>query len=417
MNYWILAALLTLAYWMGSLWRARRNVVAVPQLKSLPASPPDAVLPRISVVVPARNEGASIESCLRSLLEQDYADLEVIAVDDRSTDSTGEIIDRLVAETAPSAPPPASNKPGADADAEAPAQQSADVVPETASRLVAVHVEELPAGWLGKCNALSQGAAAASGEYLLFTDGDVVFEPSVLRRSIEHIRSREADMMVVLPEVITGSFWEQVIILVFGHALLTTFSPVSAMDRRSNGFVGVGAFNMVRAKTYKRIHGHRFLRLQVVDDAAMGKLVKLSGGSICVAFGRDMVRVRWQESLMGVVRGLEKNSFAAMGYSIPRTLVGSLGLLFVYWYPWIGLFAGPVSARVLCAVAICGQWTVGAGARRHMGMNPLTGPCLPVGAAFLSFALLKSMAVTLTQGGIRWRDSFYSLQDLRKFKL
>lgn len=433
MLIWITTALLVLVYWAGSLYRASRAARVVPELKSLPAPGPDDFLPRVSVVVPARNEGATIEACLRSLAAQDYPDLEIIAVDDRSTDNTGELIDRLAAEYPPP-PPPTAEGEGAESDGDA---QSAGSASPTSSPLavtiapappsgapaparpcvVPLHIEELPEGWLGKCNALSQGAAKATGEIILFTDGDVLFEPTTLRRAVAHLNGRDADMLVVLPEVITASFWEQVMILVFGHSLLTAFPPVRAMDRRSNVYVGVGAFNMIRAKYYRKIHGHRFLRLQVVDDAGLGKLVKHSGGTIAVAFGHGMVKVRWQETLWGLIRGLEKNAFAAMRYSVLRTLIGTAGLLLIYWWPWFGLFAGPVVARMLCALAIFCHLAIGFGARRYTGYSPLVGPVLPIGAALVAFTIVRSMVITLRRGGIQWRDSFYSLRDLRQFKL
>lgn len=397
---WISAALLVLLYWVASTFRAARASRIVPELRTLPLPEEGTPLPRVSVIIPARNEGAAIEACLRSLASQDYCDLEIVAVDDRSTDNTGEVMDRLAAEF------PVPQLP-----------EGEPVSPMARPGIIAVHVTELPEGWLGKCNALAQGAAQATGEIILFTDGDVMFEPTSLRRSVQYLIDRDADMMVVMPDIITASFLEQVLIMVFGHSLMTAFSPARAMDRRTNAYVGVGAFNMVRKKYYKKIHGHRFLRLQVVDDAGLGKLVKLSGGTICVAFGRGMVGVRWQESLWGVIRGLEKNAFAAMRYSVLRTVVAALGLLFIYWWPWVGMFAGPVSARVLCGLAALSHLLIGFGARRLTGYSPLVGPFLPVGALLLAFTLLRSMVITLRQGGIRWRDSFYSLRDLRQFKL
>jgi hypothetical protein len=166
------------------------------------------------------------------------------------------------------------------------------------------------------------------------------------------------------------------------------------------------------------VHGHRFLRLQVIDDVGLGKIIKHSGGKLRVVFGAGMLRVRWQMSLVDTIKGLEKNAFASFGYSLPKAVIAVAGMLLVYWWPWIGMFVGPLWARVICGVtALVLQPLLGLAAKKFGGMNPLYAFSGPIGAIFMAAAIVRSTVVTLRQGGIRWRDSFYPLKELRQFKL
>lgn len=383
---WYVLAAVPLLFWLGLIVRGGRGMAGVPQLRDLPLPQTVSELPRVSVVVPARNEERQVRACLDALVQQTYPDMEIILVDDRSTDATGQIADELAA---------ASN-----------------------GRITVLHLTECPPDWLGKCNALSMGAAQATGKFILFTDGDVLMEPTTVARAVAYLAAQEADMLVVLPDAITESFGERCLMMAFGNSFASVFSPSAAQDKRSRGFIGVGAFNMVRTSLYRRVGGHRFLKLQVLDDVGLGKLIKFAGGVLRVAAGSGMVRVRWHWSTWETIRGLEKNSFAAFNYSVPKALIACAGLLYVYWWPWIGMFVGPTAARLGCAAAaLVLQPVTGIGAKKFTGINPLYGFANPIGAALLAIAMLRSMWITVRQQGIRWRDSFYPLAELRKYRL
>ena len=383
---WTIIAIGLLAAWLFLAMRGIAGMRRVPQLSRLSPPRDAAAMPRLSVVIPARNEERSLRDCLESLLAQDYPNLEIIAVDDRSSDSTGVIMDELAA--------------------------------ASGGRLAAIHIAEVPEGWLGKCNALSVGAARANGDFILFTDGDVVYEPTALGRAMAHVVSENADLLVVMPDMIAHSAGERIIILGFAQAFLAAYEPWRAMDRRSPAYIGAGAFNLVRRSLYERCGGHRFLRLQVIDDVGLGKIIKHAGGILRVAGGRGMVHVRWQESLAGTIRGLEKNGFAAMNYSVVRAVGAVAVFLFGSLWPWAGMFTGPLTARLACgAVALVIQPAIGIVGTRLARMHWSLAFTLPVGATLIGWAILRSMIVTLRQGGIRWRDHFYPLDELRQFKL
>lgn len=380
---WYLPPILLLVFWAVTAWERAHGLARLPQLSQLPAMPD---LPTLSVVIPARDEEKRLPECLQSLAGADYPQLEVLIVDDRSQDATGRIAD--------------------------------DYARELPDRFQAIHIAALPDGWLGKCNALATGAEQARGEYVLFTDADVVFHPEALRRAAAHAVRVEADLLVGLPHIVLYTFLERVMATAFMSVFLMSFSPWRAMQRKSPVFIGVGAFNMVRASFYRQIGGHRFLRLQVVDDAGLGKIMKYAGGKVRVVAATDMVRVRWQESFAGLIAGLEKNAFAALGYRTVRAILACTLLVLAHWWGFIGIWFGPAGARILCALLIAEQPVVNyVLLRKQSPIPPLFFFTLPVGALFIAWAMLRSMWVTLRQGGVRWRDSFYPLSELRKFRI
>src|SRR4051794_32863197 len=225
----IALALLAFLLWVPSTLEMAAAYRFVPVLERWPALAAEAC-PALSIVVPALNEAETVEPALRSLLALDYPRLEIIAVNDRSTDATGEILDRLAAEDA---------------------------------RLRVVHVTDLPEGWLGKNHALHVGSAAASGEWLLFADADVVYAPDALRRAMALALARGSDHLVALPRILVEGFWEKTFVGFFMVMFSFRFRTWQAAWRRGYGYVGVGAFNMVRAAVYRALGGHAALRMEV----------------------------------------------------------------------------------------------------------------------------------------------------------
>src|SRR5262245_1903311 len=238
--------------------------------------------PKLSVIIPACNEAATIEAAVRSRLDQDYPDFEVCVIDDRSTDGTGAIVDRL-----------------AEAD----------------PRVKAVHVTELPEGWLGKVHALHRGGSMASGEWLLLTDADVHFAPGTLRRAVACAEAWGFDLVVVL-----AVLWQRGLLVdaALSHFLQSTawaLLPSKIEAPGSKASVGSGVFNMVRRSAYERSPGLPWLKMEVADDIAFGQMMKRSGARCCLMNGRGTVGLSYYDTLREMIRGFEKNSMAALGYS------------------------------------------------------------------------------------------------------
>src|SRR5947199_2314204 len=251
MGFLFLLALATLIAHVATAIQVYRGVRSIRSLRDLP--PLAGPLPRVSIIIPARNEERNLEEALRSILALDYDNLEIDVVDDRSTDRTGEILDRLAA-----------------------------VEP----RLRVVHVRELPPGWLGKNHALWLGAEKATGDFLLFTDADVVFEPSALRRAVGAMVSDGLDHLTASPEIARPSVLFELFIGAFSLFFALFTKPWKVRDPRSPHHVGIGAFNLVRAAAYRAAGGHRAIAMRPDDDLKLGKLLKTRGFRSELVFGQ-----------------------------------------------------------------------------------------------------------------------------------
>lgn len=340
-----------------------------------------AAWPLLSVMVPARDEGPHIAAGLKSLLASDYPNLEVIAIDDRSTDDTGRVMDELAA---------------------------AD------PRLKVIHITELPAGWLGKNHAMSVGQQAARGEWLLFTDGDVVFEPDALRRSLRYSIAEHLDLLTLFPHMIPGGYWENSVVIFFSLAFMCGTKPRSIRNSRNkSAYAGVGAFNLVRRFAYDCVGGHRPLAMEILDDVRLGQLMKDHDFRCDILTAGPLVSVRWQHSLWGAIRGLEKNGFAALHFSVQRLLSMSLALLIGVMLPYVMAVLYPdVRAYGYLATLVVMHVTYGFLGWKMAGTIWMW-PAFPVAMLLMQFAFIRSGWVTLRQGGVRWRDTFYPLAILR----
>lgn len=357
----------------------RRMLLQVPDLtRTVPANP-SLPLPALSVIVPARNEEAGIAATLRSLLATEGVDLQILAVDDRSTDQTGAIMEGLAGKT-----------------------------------LQILHVTELPAGWLGKTHAMALAAQHATGEWLLFTDGDVLFRPDALRRALEYTTANGADHMVLLPTVLLRS-WGERMMIAFLHALsiwgLRLWKVPDPGARRDS--IGVGAFNMIRRPVYDALGGWEALRMDVLEDLALGRRVKAAGFAQRVALGPDLVGVRWARGAFGVVENLTKNLFALFRFRAELLLAAVCGLALFTLFPLATCLAGPAFwwpvGIMLVAVFLAYQRV---GKYHHFSAAQM--PLFPLAAVLLLYAMLRSMCLALWRGGISWRGTFYSLRELRK---
>ena len=339
----------------------------------------DAELPTLSVIVSALDEAATIEPALRSLLALDHPRLQVVAIDDRSTDATGAILDHL-----------AHDDP----------------------RLRVIHVATLPEGWLGKVHALHLGAQAAGGEFLLFTDADVHMAPDALRRALGHCVRERLDHVAVLPQLkVRESLLAA--LLVESQALFYATLPPWKLATSPRVYVGLGAFNLVRADAYRRAGGHQALKLEVLDDLALGRQLKLHGARQGLLLGEGAVALEWYRDARGFMHGVEKNSFAAAAYSVPRALAASVGFAALRVWPLVGLVATGGPTRWVNALAVAAglaiHWRV---------LRTTTWParCLlwfPLTPVLMLAVLWRAVLLTLRRGGIAWRGTFYPLAALR----
>ena len=342
--------------------------------------------PTLTVIVPARNEEKDVRACVESLLAQDYMDsgaLRVIAIDDRSTDETGSILDEMAL--------------------------------ANTNRLTVLHVRELPADWLGKTHAMALAAREATTEYLLFTDADILFAPSALRRALVYAEASRADHLVVMPTTISKR-WDEAALLSFVQIFQVWGPrPWKVADARTKDAIGVGAFNLMRRSAYEQIGGFEGLRMQIVEDISLARTVKKAGLRQRIAFGRGLVSVHWAAGVAGLSNVMTKNFFAALNFNLVFVFGGCSLLLVFAVLPFVGLF---VPAFTLpCAVAVLSiawaYWMIG----RTSGLSGWNAMLAPFAASVFLFSLLRSTVVTLRQGGVVWRGTFYPLAKLKEHVL
>jgi cellulose synthase/poly-beta-1,6-N-acetylglucosamine synthase-like glycosyltransferase len=363
----------------------------------------------VSIIVPARNEEESIEQALHTLLTLDYDNYEVIAVNDRSTDQTGEIMER-VAESLQSRKlkrqnlPPVSPEKG----------ETRVGHPLLTSRLRVVHHRELPAGWLGKTHAMWTATNLAAGEWLLFTDADVMFKPESLRRALAYAEAEKADHVVVFPRMIMKQPGEYMMIAFFQTMFMFGHRPWKVADPKARDHMGVGAFNLVRRSVYDAVGTYERLRMEVVDDMKLGKVVKNAGFAQRNVFGADLISVRWAKGAMGVVDNLTKNFFAVLSFQWWRTLLSAFALAFINLGPFLGLWLAHGWERVPYAMALGSMFLIYVGMSWRSGVPPYYFLLHPVSTVLFIYTLLRSMALTLWNGGIVWRGTKYRLEELRK---
>ncbi len=361
------------------IWRGSRSIR---RLRDVP--PLQGPLPRVSILIPARNEERNVEEALRSVLALDYDNLEIDVVDDRSTDRTGEILDRM-----------ATAEP----------------------RLRIVHVRDLPPGWLGKNHALWLGAEKATGEYLLFTDADVVMDPSTLRRAMSIMVSDGLDHMTASPQIEQRGLLFEMFIGVFSLFFAIFVKPWKVKDPKSPRHVGIGAFNLVRAEAYRAAGGHRAIAMRPDDDLKLGKILKKNGFRQELVYGQVLLRVEWYTSIRELIRGLMKNAFSGVDYRVSVILFSTVAQLAVYVWPFLALVLTSGVTRwlnlasVLVLLALCWANAPFAGVRRWHGIG------FPIASRLFLYILWRATLLTLWNDGIDWRGTHYPLSELKANKV
>ncbi len=392
--YWISGLLLTVI-WLVPALQLALHFSEVADLTQPEWNPPqDSPLPSLIIVVPARNEEAEIEAALRSLLQLNYPRYQVVAVNDRSTDQTGAIMERLAAE------------------------------PAAQSKLRVIHVRDLPSGWLGKVHAMwlgSQGNASqrnavqqTSSDWLLFTDADCVFHPDTLRRAMHYAGKTSTDHLVLFPTAHMKTMGERMMISF--PQVMSSFAmrPWKVRDPKARDHIGVGAFNLIRRSAYDAIGTYEALRLEVVDDLTLGETIKKAGLRQDVVFGRDLVSLRWAVGAAGVVANLEKNLFAFLKFRISLVLAVCAVTFFLCVCPFLGIFLAPGWAKAGFAAAIALIALVYTLSGRLMETSALLFLTCPIAAVVFEFAALQSAFLALRDGAITWRGTKYSLAELKK---
>lgn len=379
---YIVSALCTIG-WLTYLLRAAYHGSSI-----LPLPKRDTInnAEKVSIIIAGRNEEKVIERCLYSLSSITYPNIEFIIVNDRSTDATGTILDTIA---------------------------------KTDSRIKPIHITSLPDGWLGKVNALSVGVQHATGDWLLFSDADIHFEPDSILSAITYAQANELDHLALLPDDRSQheKFLVPLFVFAFGGLFIQRIKAKEIGKFGSKSYVGVGAFNLVRRSTFDKTPGFEWLKMEVIDDGGVGLMVHNAEGKSALLDSNGLLSFEWYPTLREAIRGLEKNAFAGFAnYSFPKAIIMVISMWLTAFFP---IITGIVTQNILLITLTLFFYSFLPALstvvmRSGVKIKPLIAASLPIGYFFISLGVLNSTLKAMKNGGLRWRDTFYSLDELRK---
>ncbi|MBI2331023.1 MAG: glycosyltransferase [Chloroflexi bacterium] len=384
MIYFIISTLffifgLAIIYWIHNQYHLDIVVAPVPA----PAS-----APLVTVCIPARDEETNIRRCVEAVLRQDYPNFEVIVLDDRSTDSTSEILRQLAAQD---------------------------------DKLKIIHGSDLPEGWAGKPHALYQASAAARGDWLCFVDADTFLTPNALSAVYAKSIETHADLFTILTKQILGSFWERTVMPLVMTALSVGFSPRKVNDPNRRDAVANGQFIFIKHSVYDLIGGHEKIKDQIVEDKALSENVKWNGHRLVMADGTQVASTRMYTSLAGMWEGWTKNIYLGLRDHPSLLLLGAFGAtlaliaaLFLPVWPLLGLLwylnGGGWLALVVILKALV-VWGVLIYIRslvaRNMEISSWYALLTPLGAGVFAAMMLTSAWKVVSGQGVTWRGRKY----------
>lgn len=373
---------LTTIFWVGiSIYLniGRRKIKLLAQMPLLPRH----LEPPVVIIIPVRNEEADLEEALQSVCRLNYGNYRILVINDRSTDKTPEILRKFAGRE---------------------------------SKITVLHIEELPPGWLGKNNALYQGYTASTAEWMLFTDADVIYDPDALRKAMYYAQQQKLDYLTILPGIKSRSDTLVSVIATFKIMLELKLRPWDVRNPRSVAYIGVGAFMLLKREAYEKAGTHIPIALRPDDDLKLGELVKKAGYRLDVLNGDGQIELEWYTSIRAFIQGLMKNTFAVADYNPLIALSGTLATLLAFVLPWpVLIILGGTAERWMAFTIFLFQATIFI-PRKGMAGKWWEVLYMPLAGLLISYVILKSAYLTLKQGGIYWRDSFYPLSELRKNK-
>lgn len=380
-SFWLaVGTLLFTIVAMIELLIGNRSVEALRDISPVPGTSPK----QVSIIVAARNEQRNIRTALQSLLDLKYPNYELVVVDDRSEDATGKILDAMA---------------------------------EFNPRLNVIHINSLPTGWLGKNHALWVGSQQAAGDYLLFTDADIIMEPTILTRAVIYMEQNHIDHLAATPSMKMPT----TLLGMFGVSFMLIFAlfsrPWKAKDPKSRFHIGIGAFNMLRTEAYRHVGGHETIRLRPDDDIKLGKIIKKNGFRQGIVYAPEFLSVEWYPSITEVFKGLEKNTFSGTDYSILLVVSGAVSQIVCSVWPFAALFlTSGVTWGLNFAIIVISMILYIDCARIHHSKS-WYAIGYPVATTLFAVIMMRTMILNLVQGGIYWRGTFYSLKELKANKV
>jgi cellulose synthase/poly-beta-1,6-N-acetylglucosamine synthase-like glycosyltransferase len=343
--------------------------------------------PQVSVILPARNEDLYIARCLDSLLGQDYPNFEIIAINDSSTDRTGEIIKAYAAKD---------------------------------SHIIHIDATPKPEGWTGKNWACYQGYLHAQGELLMFTDADSKHLSSAMSLAVGHLVSQNLDALTAVPRLICNDFWTKMTLPVLATFLHTRFSPIRVNDPNTKTGYFFGSFFLITRSTYEAVGTHEGVKEELVEDGALGGKVKASKFRMKMLRGENQIDAVWARDLQTLWQGLRRFMIPVYSQDKVDAYMMVTAVFFILFAPFVSLpyllvasFAGNLSFPILLGLQVSTialiMITIAAQCRLAIFENPLYAFAAPLSGTLISFSFISAIADAKKKGAVSWRDRKYTI--------
>lgn len=369
------AIVLVNVYFFYSLHKLHGRLIALETLAPLSIK-----FPSVSIIVPIHNEEKKLREALTSMCQLDYPDFQVIAINDRSTDGSQAIITELQ---------------------------------RRFSHLSSITVSHVPEGWLGKTHAMQKGWHLAKGELIVFTDADVLFSRTLLKKAVSLMVRDQLDHVTLAPHMLTYSFWMKLFIPFQIYSMMVSLRPWRLHNNHSKSAIGIGAFNLIRRTSLQNINGFYDQKLNPIDDMALARRLKQKGARQAFATPGDLLSIAWYHSLSEASIGLEKNILAFFDYSYLKALSVFLGYCVFVYAPFIGFMLPGLLGSFFSLTSIGFMLACLSPIYKQCKQSPMLAFLYPFTALLPLYMGLRSIFLAWKRGGIIWGQQFYTIQALR----
>ncbi len=386
-NYVLAAILLGVAiawiFLIKSIWLTFRDSPFLDKFNSVSHNSP-----KVSIILPARNEEVFIEKCINSLLDQDYKNYEIIAIDDMSDDNTGNIIKKISKEN---------------------------------SKVVYVLADPKPEKWTGKNWACFEGFRKSSGELLLFTDADTFHTRKTISLAVDHLMSEELDALTVIPKMLCLDWWTKITLPVLSTFLHTRFSALRVNDPSKKTGYFFGSFFIIKRKTYESVGTHEGVKSDIVEDGALGKKVKEQGFKLKMVRGEHLVEAIWARDWATLWHALKRLMIPLYIQSNKIAVGIFFAVLFLLFMPFPILAYSAIfvniseSFGILCGISLIsvGLFYLGSiiDAKKGLSLGFRHALFAPIGSTVITAGFLTGILHARRSNSLTWRGRTYSLSE------
>jgi len=389
-NYFLTAIMLSVSvawvFLIKSMWITFRDSPFLDRYNSKPHH-----MPKVSIILPARNEEMFIEKCINSLLEQDYENYEIIAIDDMSDDNTGELIKKIAKKN---------------------------------SKVIHVQAGPKPEKWIGKNWACIEGFKRSSGELLLFTDADTTHTNKTISLSVDHLLSEELDSLTVIPKMLCLDWWTKITLPVLSTFLHTRFSALRVNDPSKKTGYFFGSFFIIKRKTYEAVGTHESVKSEIVEDGALGRKVKEQGFKLKMVRGEHLVEAVWARDLTTLWHALKRLMIPLYIQSNKMAVGIFFAVLFLLFMPFpilayaVSFASISTSFEVLLGASLfaSGLFYLGSAidAKKGLGLGFRHVLFAPLGSAVIVSGFASGILHAKKSNAVTWRGRTYSISDTRQ---